>query len=177
MVVAATAVAEATPTTEVESSMAVTAGMLVAASVTAAVTVTVMVPSVHGGVEERALLSEVTDAILPGVEMVPVGAVDAAAPSKVKDWFASVVSQLETSTTFPLTVKHVPAWFSGEMDRGPAEPLNGNSWELVTAPPVSVSFHAVRPNQLGIPPSARPPQLNIIAWSPAARRGSKFMQA
>jgi hypothetical protein len=70
---------------DVEASMAVTTGILAAASVTAAVTVTVTVPSVHGGVEDATLLSEVTDAILPGVETAALGGVAAAAPSKVND--------------------------------------------------------------------------------------------
>lgn len=85
----------------------------------------------------------------------------AAAPPKLNDCVLLPATQAAASTTAPLTVKQVPAAFLGSKVLTPAPPVKEKSCELVTTPP----------------PSARPPQENMITWFPAARRGSKFMQA
>jgi hypothetical protein len=67
---------------------------------------------------------------------LPAGGADAP-PPKVKDWLGSAVLHLAMSMTLPLTTRQEPAAFPGWRARGPAEPVNANSWEFVTAPPTS----------------------------------------
>lgn len=78
--------------------------------------------------------------------LVSVGASPPApeAPPNVNCWSAFPASQGATSTTSPLTVKHVCGSLLGANASESLFPLKGNSCESVTSPP----------------PSARPPQLN-----------------
>ena len=68
----------------------------------------------------------------------------AALPPKVNDWLGSAELQAATSMTAPLTVKQLPAAFSGVKARGPAPPEKENNCEFVTRPPekdTSASLH------------------------------------
>lgn len=75
-----------------------------------------------------------------------------------------------------MTARHVPAAFLGSNANGPAPPANPKSWEFVTAPPEIVRLERWT-GEDDIPPSARPPQENMMTVLPAARRGSKFAHA
>jgi hypothetical protein len=84
----------------------------------------------------------------------------AAAPPTEKVWVAPAPHGA-WSITLPLTVKQVPGALRGSRVKVVAPGVNLNNWELVTFPP----------------PSARPPQENMMTVFPAARRESKFMHA
>jgi hypothetical protein len=122
----------------------------------------------------RAAVDEVED-----VERAVIVAETAAAPPplKVNDWLASAALQGASSRILAeVTVKHVPTAFVGSSANGPAPPENVNSWEFVTVPPTKVRLGD--PSYVKIlPPSALPPQENMITVSPAALRGSKLRQA
>jgi hypothetical protein len=122
----------------------------------------------------RAAVDDVED-----VERLVVVAATTAAPPplKVNDWLASAALQGASSRILAeVTVKHVPLAFVGSSANGPAPPENVNSWEFVTAPPANVRFGDLNYVKV-LPPSALPPQENMITVSPAALRGSKLRQA
>lgn len=116
--------------------------------------------SVEVGTSE---IAEETAVEVATTEAAVVEAETAAAllPPKVKDWVEAPEQAAESRTLLEVTVKQVPASLRGARVRGPEPPVKLKSCELVTAPP----------------PSARPPQENMMTVFPAARRGSKFMHA
>ena len=63
----------------------------------------------------------VTEGALVGVTAAP------SPPPRENDWFGSAALQAAWSMTAPLTVKQVPAAFSGVRAKGPGLPMNGKS--------------------------------------------------
>jgi hypothetical protein len=95
---------------------------------------------------------------------------------KVNVWLASpALHGAWSRTLLAVTAKQVPTAFRGEKENEVVF-ARVKSWELVTAPPRDVSC-AEGGGRRNIPPSARPPQENMMTVLPAARRGSKFMHA
>lgn len=82
---------------------------LVVTSEIAAVTVTVTVWSSQGGRLEGVVLILEAEATPVALGRAAPGGAEASEPSKEKDWFGSVESQVATSTTLPFTTKQVPA--------------------------------------------------------------------
>jgi hypothetical protein len=109
--------------------------------------------------EATALSLAIVEEATPLAEELAAGGA-AAAPPTEKVWVVPAPHGA-WSITLPLTVKQVPGALRGSRVKVVAPGVNLNNCELVTFPP----------------PSARPPQENMMTVFPAARRESKFMHA